>query len=146
MTVPRPGAPLRRPQRSDWEWRFADGSLADPEAGPAPRTPHPVITPPSYPTEVHPALRNEATFHKLSQETAFFAFYFQQARAGWGRLCRVGLALLGLAPVQGHRAAALVSRVCSHPDDALLRHMEKRQQPLLFHASLNRGWRPGGSD
>ncbi|GAB4823932.1 hypothetical protein N2152v2_010978 [Parachlorella kessleri] len=67
-----------RPQLFDAEWRHADGTLGDPEAAPAPRPSRPVVTPPSFPSDIHPSLRTDTTWRKLSPETAFFAFYFQQ--------------------------------------------------------------------
>lgn len=73
--------PQRRTQRGDADWRHPDGTPADPAAVAPPLTPAPVVTPSSYPSEIHPALRDEATFQRLSPETAFFAFYFQQVRA-----------------------------------------------------------------
>jgi hypothetical protein len=65
-----------RPQHGDAEWRLHDGSLSCPETSPRPA--RPVICPPSFPTQVHPTLRQEATFAKLPPDTAFFAFHFHQ--------------------------------------------------------------------
>ena len=66
------------PQPFDADWRNADGTVVHPEAAPAPRPSRPVVTPPSFPSDVHPSLRTEATWRKLTPETAFIASYFQQ--------------------------------------------------------------------
>ncbi|KAG7675208.1 hypothetical protein Ndes2526B_g08070 [Nannochloris sp. 'desiccata'] len=39
---------------------------------------YPTCTPLSYPTEVHPSLKNENLFSKLQLETLFFSFFFHQ--------------------------------------------------------------------
>lgn len=51
---------------------------------PAPRLPA------GPPPQVHPALRQEETFRKLSSETCFFAHYFQPVRCAGGPLRAAG--------------------------------------------------------
>ncbi|KAL4448046.1 hypothetical protein ABPG75_005265 [Micractinium tetrahymenae] len=67
---------IHMPHPGDGDWTLQDGSVS--AAGTPPPAQRPVVTPASYPNQVHPSLRREETFKKLSAETCFYAFYFQQ--------------------------------------------------------------------
>lgn len=60
-----------RPQPGDGDWQLLDGGASTTD-GPAPAR-QPAIVPASFPNQVHPSLRREETFKKLSSETCFFA-------------------------------------------------------------------------
>jgi CCR4-NOT transcription complex subunit 3 len=97
------GAMQHRPILGDADWRRNDGSFSTSAEDfyfsptlngggggglhhpisaigtrPEWRPPYPTFPPLSYPTTVHPSLKNENIFSKLQLETLFFAFFFHQ--------------------------------------------------------------------
>lgn len=115
---------------------------------------------PSPRLQVHPSLRREETFKKLSAETCFYAFYFQQVGLGAGAHAVAGACKAGRVPSRSGVCSSIVMcctrgcvgvwgtsaldqgpQVCSACHPPSLPAQGSRQQLFAANALKAQGWR-----
>ncbi|PRW39295.1 Not1 domain-containing [Chlorella sorokiniana] len=116
-----------RPQPGDGDWKLPDGSISSP--GGQPPAQHPVHVPASFPNMVHPSLQRESTFRKLSAETNFFAFYFQQNT-------RQQLLAANALKAQGWRFHTQINAWFARQSQPRVVTTEHEQGPLVYFDAL----------